>query len=275
QYASCPFSSALIRDCLERGKDAANGGARYNFVYPCFPGFVNVIDSLAAVKQAVYEEKTLTLAETYTMIAENFRDYEKERLYLLNRCAKFGNDLPEADAIAYDFYRFIYDELSRYKTCLGGTFHPSYFAWVMHGHFGKNSAATPDGRLAGTALSECLGAAQGRDRNGPTAVMRSISPIDQSLSIGGIATNFRFTKSLLAGKAGQAALASFIRAFFAGGNFECQFNAVSQKDLLDAQKNPENYQSLQVRVAGYSDYFVNLDPVIQNEVIMRTEHDAM
>ena len=272
-FAASPLSSCFINDCLSHGKDCGAGGARYGFVYPCFPGFINLIDSVAAVKKVVYEEKMCTLAQMKELLATNFQGQERMRQYLLNRCPKFGNDEPVTDQLGLHLYEYIRKELAKYRTSLpNGTFHPSYFAWIMHGRLGKVSAASPDGRKQGTAMSESLGAAQGRDKNGPLAVIRSISKIDQSYGVGGIATNFRFSKAMMNTPAGVDAVIQLIHTFMAEGNFECQFNVVDQEILLDAKKNPENYKGLLVRVAGYSDYFVNLDPVIQDEVISRTEH---
>jgi len=275
QYASSPLASAFINDCLERGKDCGAGGARYDFIYPCFPGFVNFVDILAAVKKAVYEEQVLTLSDVAEMCENNFEGNEKWRQYLLNICPKFGNDEDEVDALAKEIYEFIRSELKKYQTSLGGTFHPSYFAWIMHGALGKQTQATPDGRKEGEALSENMGAMQGRDKNGPLAVMRSIEKIDQKYGIGGIATNFRFAKSFIGSDKGKLAVKNFIKVFMDNDCFEIQFNVVDQQDLMEAKKAPEKYRTLLVRVAGYSDYFVNLDPVIQGEIIKRSEHNMI
>ncbi|MDR1638779.1 MAG: hypothetical protein LBT59_03685 [Clostridiales bacterium] len=273
RYASSPLASALTCGCIEKGLDAGAGGAKYNFIYPCFPGFVTLVDSLAAVKKAVYDDKVITIKELSEICASNFDNTERTRQYLVNRCEKFGNGLEDVDAIAVDMYDFIRNELGRYRHCqVTGTFHPSYFAWIKHGELGMQAAATPDGRRQGEALSENLGASQGMDRNTPLGVVQSISKIEQKYGIGGIATNFRFSKSFLSTDEGKKALASFIRHFMDAGCFEAQFNSVDQETLLKAQKNPEKYATLMVRVAGYSDYFTNLSKEIQAEIIKRTEH---
>lgn len=271
-YKSCPLSSAFLNDCLEKGKNAAAGGAKYNFVYPCFPGFINFIDILGAVKKAVYTEKIISLEELAKLLASDYENGEAVRQYLLNRCPKFGNGDDEIDVFGVEMYEFLKNELKKYKTCIGGSFHSSYFAWVMHGILGSAAAATPDGRKQAEALSECLGSVQGMDKNGPTGVLNSIKKIDQKSGIGGIATNFRFSKSFIGSAEGHSAVKNFIKTFFKSGCFEIQFNVVDQKDLINAQKEPEKYRTLMVRVAGYSDYFVNLAPVIQNEIIKRSEH---
>ena len=145
----------------------------------------------------------------------------------------------------------------------------------MHGRLGRIASALPDGRKQGEALSEHLGAMQGRDKAGPLAVVRSISRIPQEYGIGGIATNFRFTVDFMNSPGGTDAVLTLIEEFMAQRCFELQFNVVSQQDLLAARERPEQYRTLLVRVAGYSDYFVNLDPAIQDEIIKRSEHEGL
>ena len=178
QYCSSPLASAFISDCIERGMDSGAGGARYSYVYPCFPGFLNLVDALAAVRKAVYEEKIMTLREMGEMLKGNFEGNERMRQYLINRCPKIGNGIDEVDQIGVMMYELIRDELKNYTTSVNATFHPSYFAWIQHGYLGKVAAAGPDGRKQGEALSECLGSVQGMDKNGPTGILRSIEKID-------------------------------------------------------------------------------------------------
>ena len=275
QYASSPLASAFLNSCISRGKDAGAGGAKYNYCYPCFPGVINVIDSLAAIKKAVYDDQVLSLREMAELCASDFEGKAEWHQYLLNKCPKFGNNKKEVDDIGKHIYDFINRELEKYKSSLNASLHPSYFAYINHGTMGEMTDATPDGRRKGTALSEHLGAFRGMDKSGPIAVLRSISKLDQSLGIGGIATNYRFAKGFTGSAKGRKAIADFIRLFMAKGCFEIQFNVVDRNDLLRAQQNPEAYQTLMVRVAGYSDYFVNLPLVIQNEIIERTEVDSM
>ena len=274
RYTSLPLASCFINDCLAMGKDAACDGARYSFIYPCFPGFINLIDSVVAIRRVVYEEKRATLEEIRDAIKGNFEGEERLRAFLLNRCAKFGNDLDESDEIGKDLFLYINEELKKFNTCVrNGTFHPSYFAWIQHGRLGQVCAATPDGRLQGEALSECLGSVQGMDKNGPIALMRSTSKIPQHHAIGGVATNFRFSKKMM--REALPEIKVFIKEFMRNGNFEAQFNVVDQDTLLDALEHPERHRTLLVRVAGYSDYFVDLSPIIQREIISRLEHDEL
>lgn len=272
QYASSPLASCFINDCLERGADSGNGGARYSYVYPCFPGFLNLVDSVAAVKKAVFEERVMSYSELCELLKTNFEDGERLRQYLINRCPKIGNGLDEVDKFGVELYDLIRFELKKYTTSVGASFHPSYFAWIMHGVLGKIGEATPDGRKRGAALSECLGAVQGMDKNGPTGILRSIEKLDQKYGIGGIATNIRFTKKLMNSPEGRRAVKDYIKTFMARDCFEIQFNIIDQKDLIEAKSEPEKHRTLMVRVAGYSDYFANLHPSLQNEIIARTEH---
>ncbi|MBQ2719901.1 MAG: hypothetical protein IJF23_00055 [Clostridia bacterium] len=274
RYSSLPLVSCFINDCIAMGKEAANDGARYSFIYPCFPGFINLIDSLSAIRKVVYEEKRVTLEELRDALKGNFDGEERLRAFLLNKCPKFGNDIDESDEIAKDLFLYIKDELKQFNTCIrNGTFHPSYFAWIMHGVLGEVGAATPDGRKQAEALSECLGSVQGMDKNGPIALMYSTSKIPQHYGIGGIATNFRFSKRFM--HEGFDQIKVFIKEFMKNGNFEAQFNVVDQQTLYDALEHPEKHKTLLVRVAGYSDYFVNLAPIIQREIISRLEHDGL
>lgn len=275
RYTSCPLSSAFINDCIARGVDAAAGGTRYRYVYPCFPGFINLIDGLAAIKIAVFDEKRLTLPQIAAACRENYTTTEDIRRFLRDRLPKFGNDQDAADRFGIEMFDFLRKELARYSTATGATFHPSYFAWVMHGRLGEVAGATPDGRLQGTALSEHLGAVQGNDREGPTAVMRSVAKLPAKYAIGGVATNFRFSEDFACSEKGRAAIKTLIKVCMQSGCFEVQFNVVGQQTLLDAKKNPDKHRTLLVRVAGYSDYFVNLLPVIQDEIIKRTEYGSL
>jgi len=274
RYACLPLASCFINDCLAVGKDSADSGARYSFIYPCFPGFSNFVDALAAIRKVVYEEKRVSLQELAEALKTDFSDETRLHAYLINRCPKFGNDIDEVDDIAREMFDFIRDELKLFNTCVpNGTFHPSYFAYLHHGRLGAEAAASPDGRRQGEAISECLGAVQGMDKFGPLALINSISKIPQYPGIGGIATNFRFSKKIM--REGKKEIKALVKEFMRKGNFEMQFNVVDQETLKDAQEHPEKYRTLMVRVAGFSDYFVMLPPEIQREVMKRLEHDEL
>lgn len=271
---SSPLASALLNDCLERGLDCGNGGARYDYIYPCFPGFINLVDGLAAIRKAVYEEKRITLRELGRQCKSNFEDRSLQ-YYLMNQCPKFGNGDPSADTLAKDLYDFIYEELQKLSKPGKRKIFPSYFAWKAHGMMGAKQMATPDGRRAGEAMSEHLGAVQGQDKNGPTGVVASLEKLDHAVGIGGIASNFKFSREFMESVKGRTAVIEFIKVFMAQGCFEIQFNVVNRRELLEAQKEPEKYRTLMVRVAGFSDYFVNLQKNVQEEIIRRTEHEGL
>lgn len=270
---SSPLASMLIDDCIKRGLASGNGGAKYNYIYPCFPGFVNLVNGLYAIKKLVFDEKRMTLRDVEALCESNFQD-QRMKAYFDNKIDKFGNGCTACDQLAKDLYDFIRVSLSTHDTGII-KFHPSYFAYVYHGAMGEKTMATPDGRLSGKALSECLGAASGTDCHGVMGVIDSISEIDQSYGIGGIATNIRFSQQMISSKDGGKAVVDLIRTFMKKDCFEMQFNVVSQQDLLNAKERPEKYRTLMVRVAGFSDYFVNLRPNVQDEIISRCEHDAV
>ncbi len=271
---SMPLIDCFTKDCIEEGKNSAAGGARYRFIYPSFPGFSNFVDSIAAIRKAVYEEKVITLEELAKALKADFKGFERVRAFLLNKCPKFCNDLDDADDIAEDMFKYIRDELKMFKGCVpNATFYLSCFAYLHHGRLGLESSASPDGRNMGEALSECLGPVQGMDKNGPLALVNSLSRLPQECGIGGLATNFRFSKKIMREKRDE--IRALVKDFMRRGNFEMQFNVVDQETLIDAKKHPEKNRTLMVRVAGYSDYFVMLPPEIQNEVMKRLEHDEL
>lgn len=274
RYSSLPLVDCFIKDCIEKGKNSANGGARYRFIYPSFPGFSNFVDAIAAIRKAVYEEKLVTFEELGEAIKNNFEGFERLHAFLLNKCPKFCNDTPEVDDIAQDMFKYICDELSIFKGCVpNATFHFSCFAYLHHGRLGLEASASPDGRKDSEALSECLGAVQGMDKNGPLALINSLCNIPQERGIGGIATNFRFSKKIM--RENKDEIRALVKDFMRRGNFEMQFNVIDQETLIDAKAHPEKYRTLMVRVAGYSDYFVMLPNEIQNEVMKRLEHDDL
>ena len=269
-----PLVDCFTKDCVEKGKNSVAGGTRYRFIYPSFPGFSNFVDSIAAIRKAVYEDKLITLDELGEALKNDFKGFERIHAFLLNKCPKFCNDLDDADDIAADMFKYIRDELKMFNGCEPNTtFHFSCFAYLHHGRLGLEASASPDGRNQGEALSECLGPVQGMDKNGPLALVNSLSKIPQESGIGGIATNFRFSKKIMREKHDE--IKALVKDFMRRGNFEMQFNVVDQETLKDAKAHPEKYRTLMVRVAGYSDYFVMLPPEIQNEVMKRLEHDDL
>jgi len=271
-HGGYPLNSCFVNDCLRRGKDIDHGGARYNWVEPNFVGLANLADALAAIRKFVFQEKSATLSELVGAIRENFDGQEGLRQMLLNRSPKYGNDNDKVDALADEIMSWGVEECKKLRTYFGDMVHLGAFSWVMHERMGRNTSASMDGRMAGFPLSPAAGAAQGRERNGPTAVVKSTTKWDHTPMLGGLAVNLKFSETRKS-EDFPGKLVNLIDTFMLRGGMEVQVNVVDRDTLLKAQKQPENYQDLVVRIAGYSDYFVGLSPEMQQEVIMRTEHD--
>jgi formate C-acetyltransferase len=267
-----PLQSCLTDDCLARGKDIDHGGARYNWVECSFVGLANLVDSLVALRQLVFEEKRFTLAEFHKLLRDNFEGHEALRQEILNRMPKYGNDDDRADELAVEMTKAFAEICASHR--IGSEEHryaPGLFCWVMHERLGKDTGATPDGRLAGVALADGAGPAQGRERFGPTGAIKSTTKWPHEPMLGGLVLNLKFSPSALEGDEALEKLRHLIESVMRLGGFEVQINVVNQQTLLDAQQHPEAHQDLLVRVAGYSDYFVHLNPNMQAEVIARTE----
>ncbi len=267
-----PLLSCFVNDCLERGVDIERGGARYNWIMPSFVGMANLIDSLYAIGKEVFEAKRLTLTELKRILDSNFEGEEALRLRLLNNIDKYGNDVDAVDAYAARITQFIVAECRKYTPVFsGGRLTPSVFCWVMHERFGRETGATPDGRPAGFPLGDGSGPCQGRERCGPTASILSSTKWSHKEMIGGVAVNMKFTKKIFT-EDSAARMKALIRTYLERGGFEIQINVVDRDTLLEAQRDPERYEDLVVRIGGYSDYFVRLSRQMQQEVLLRTEH---
>ena len=270
KYLPAPFMSLLIDDCMVNGKDYNAGGARYNTSYIQGVGLGSLADSLTALKFHVYEKKTVSMARMIKSLAVNFSDAPDFHDTLLNDTPKYGNDDDYADTILKEIFETFFTAIDGRPTARGGQFRINLLPTTSHVYFGSVIGATPDGRLAFEPLSEGISPVQGADRNGPTAVLKSASKIDH-LRTGGTLLNQKFTPQLLADDDGLSKLRYLIRSYFKLDGHHIQFNVVNAETLRKAQKNPQKYQDLIVRVAGYSDYFVDLTIELQNEIIKRTE----
>lgn len=265
------FMSIVIDDCITKGKDYNEGGARYNTRYIQGVGIASITDSLSAISHHVFDQKKLTLPSLLTMLNQNFDGNLVTQQMLWHKTPRYGNDDDRADNIMKRVFNIFHDEVSGRKTVNGGQYVIEMLPTTCHVYFGSVTGALPDGRLAGLPLSEGISPVQGTDRKGPTAVIKSASKMDH-LRTGGTLLNQKFTPQILAGEAGLTNMKDLIRAYFTLDGHHIQFNIVDQNTLRDAQKNPHDYKDLIVRVAGYSDYFSNLDEKLQNEIILRTEH---
>jgi formate C-acetyltransferase len=269
-----PLASCFISDCLEKGTDFDRGGARYNWVENSFVGLANLADGLLAIKHLVYDSKELSLGELREILKSNYEGHEVLRQRIINRVPKYGNNNGEPDALAVEWAHFL-EETTESNTVGLHSYVPGFFCWIIHESFGANTGATPDGRHAGFPLADGAGAAQGREKSGPTASILSTTKWNHRKAIGGLVHNVRFSRSALKTDESLAALRNLIETYLRRGGFEIQVNVVSADTLRDAQEHPENYPDLLVRVAGYSDYFVHLNPNMQAEVIARTEHTSV
>ncbi len=269
-----PLLSCFVKDCLKRGLDIEQGGAIYNWIMPSFVGMANLVDSVYAIKKLVFEEKRLTLQAFKSVLERDYEGNEPLRQYILNRIPKYGNDNDDVDRYFSLFADHIVSECKKYESVFtNGALIPSVFCFIRHETFGRETIATPDGRVAGFPLGDGSGPCQGREMNGPTASVLSSTKWDHSKFIGGVAVNMRFSKAAL-GPRSVDTMASVIKTYLQRGGFEMQINVVDNETLKNAQKDPEAYRDLVVRIGGYSDYFVNLTAEMQAEVIMRTIHNV-
>jgi pyruvate formate-lyase/glycerol dehydratase family glycyl radical enzyme len=272
--APAPFLSVVIADCIANGKDYNNGGPRYNTSYIQCCGIGTVTDSLSAIKKHVFENKSITLNALLSALDRNFCDQETLRLRLFNKTPFYGNDDDEADTIMQRVYADLFKAVDGKPNTKGGTYHLNMLSTTCHVYFGKVLGASANGRRAGLPISDGTSPSHGADRNGPTAVIKSLAKMDQAKS-GGTLLNQRFLPSVLKDQEGIEKFCHLIRTYFNLGGHHIQFNIVDSQTLRQAQKTPDDYRDLLVRVAGYSDYFVDLDADHQEEIIARTEHGNM
>jgi len=273
-----PFLSLWIEDCVKRARDYNNGGARYNTQYIQLVGLGTVTDSLSAIKYHVFDRGTLSMEDLLKALHNNWRGYELVREILKNpeKTPKFGNDDDYADEIAKRLVDVLVEMIESYppSSSRRAQRRAYFLPTTVHVYFGKVTGATPDGRDAGFPVSEGISPVQGMDRKGIAAVFRSVAKCDWNKT-GGALLNQKLTPDLFETEENLLKLAQLIRAFFRLGGHHVQFNVVSAQVLREAQKRPKDFQDLMVRVAGYSDYFVNLPKGLQEEIIARTEHDAV
>jgi len=272
-YMPSPFLSILIDDCIERGLDYHNGGARYNTTYIQGVGMGSITDALTAIKRHVFDLGTFSMVELAEMLDANFEGYEQRRQLLMNKTAKYGNDDDYADSIMVDVFEAYFNAVDGRENTKGGTYHVNLLPTTVHVYFGSVIGALPDGRLAGMPLSEGVSPVQGMDRNGPTAVLRSVAKMDHART-GGTLLNQKFTPQILEQDKGLDMLVQLVRTYFKLDGHHIQFNVVDAETLRAAKANPEAHRDLIVRVAGYSDYFCDLSESLQDEIITRTEHEA-
>ena len=273
-YAPATFLSLYIDDCIEKGRDYYSGGARYNTTYIQCTGLGTITDCFTTLKKHVFEEGRYTMDDILKACRSNWEGEEKMRLYIRNHTPFFGNDDAYADDIAVRVYDDLVKAVEGHPNTRGGQTHLNMLSTTCHNYFGSVCGATPNGRFAHFAISDGTSPAHGSDSHGPTAVVKSLGKLDQTKS-GGTLLNVRFTPQLFKRDEDVKKCASLIRTYFKFGGHHIQFNIVDTETLLDAQKHPDNYRDLLVRVAGYSDYFNDMTEQLQNEIIARTENDEL
>ncbi|MFN1131123.1 formate C-acetyltransferase [Lelliottia nimipressuralis] len=274
-WAPVPLLSSFISDCLDNGRDITEGGARYNFSGVQGIGIANLSDSLHALKGLVFEQQRLSFDELLAVLKANFAtpEGEKVRARLIHRFEKYGNDIDEVDNISAELLRHYCKEVEKYRNPRGGQFTPGSYTVSAHVPLGAVVGATPDGRFAGEQLADGgLSPMLGQDMQGPTAVLKSVSKLDNYLLSNGTLLNVKFTPATLEGDAGLQKLADFLRAFTQLKLQHVQFNVVNADTLREAQQRPQDFAGLVVRVAGYSAFFVELSKEIQDDIIRRTAH---
>ncbi|MBP3212803.1 MAG: glycyl radical protein [Prevotella sp.] len=273
-YAPATFLSLYIDDCIEKGRDYYSGGARYNTTYIQCTGLGTITDCFTTLKKHVFEDHRYTMEEILDACRTNWGDKEPMRQYIRNHTPFFGNDDAYADEIAVRVYEDLVKAIDNRPNTRGGRTRLNMLSTTCHNYFGSVCGATPNGRLAHFAISDGTSPAHGSDSHGPTAVIKSLGKLDQTKS-GGTLLNVRFVPNLLRRDEDLKKFSSLVRTYFKFGGHHIQFNIVDTETLLDAQKHPDRYRDLLVRVAGYSDYFNDMTEQLQNEIIARTENDEM
>jgi formate C-acetyltransferase len=273
QYLPAPFMSVLIDDCITNGKDYNDGGARYNTSYIQGVGVGTITDSLTSIKYNVFDEKILTMPEMMEALQNNYSGSEQLRAAMLNSTPKYGNDNDYADEVLKDIFEAFFESVDGRPNTKGGFFRINLLPTTSHVYFGSKVGATPDGRFAELPVSEGISPVQGADVNGPTSVLKSAAKIDH-LRTGGTLLNQKFTPQIFDDEESIDKIVSLIRSYFKMDGHHIQFNVIDANTLREAQEHPDNYKDLIVRVAGYSDYFIDLTSELQEEIIKRTEHEG-
>jgi pyruvate formate-lyase/glycerol dehydratase family glycyl radical enzyme len=274
EYIPAPFLSLLIDDCIARGKDYHDGGPRYNTSYIQGVGLGSISDTLVSIKHNVFDQAKLTLARLLEVLDTDFEGEEPLRQLFLNKTPKYGNDDDYADDVMRAIFEIYYDAVNGRPNTKGGDYRINLLPTTVHVYFGRMLGASADGRRAHQPLSEGISPVQGSDRHGPTAVIKSAAKIDH-VRTGGTLLNQKFSPQLLEDEAGIDNLMHLVRSYFSLDGHHIQMNVVKADTLREAQQHPEQHRDLIVRVAGYSDYFCDLNPDLQDEIIRRTEHQDL
>lgn len=272
-YEPTPYLSILVDGCAEKGLDVTQGGARFNFITVEGVGFATAVDSLLAVKKLVYEDQKIPLSELINAIKVNYEGQERLRQLLLNKVPKYGNDDDYADALAKEVNDFWTYEVTKYETPTQKRYRAGYLSWNYWVLYGATQAATPDGRLHGTYLSNGICPVAGADVNGPTAVIKSVGKVGLETAPNGASHTMAFHPSLLRDSEHLNKFKALLRTYAEVGGTCLQINCIDAETLLEAQKHPREYSNLLVRVTGYNAYFTQIGKLLQNEIISRISHE--
>jgi formate C-acetyltransferase len=272
RWEPVPYLSALVDGCLDSGKDSNAGGARYNFLTVEGVALATAADSLAAVKKLVFEDHQIMMEQLLEALKANFDGHDSLRQTLLNKAPKYGNDDSYADEIAHEVSRFWTEEASRHVSPTGKRYRGGYLSWNYWVAYAPSTAATPDGRRRGQFLSNAVCPVNGADRQGPTAVIKSVGKLDLETAPNGASHTMSFSPSLLKHPEQRQKLMALLRAYGKVGGTCIQLNVIDANTLREAQKHPDEYRNLLVRVTGYNAYFVGLGKEIQDEIIARESH---
>ena len=272
RWEPVPYLSALVGGCLESGKDANAGGAHFNFLTVEGVALATAADSVAAVKKLVYETKQIAMGELLAALKANFEGHENLRQMLVNRAPKYGNDDPYADEIAREISRVWTEEAFKHTSSTGKKYRGGYLSWNYWIAYAPTTAATPDGRRRGQFLSNAVCPVNGADRKGPTSVIKSVGHLDLQTAPNGASHTISFSPSLMQNPENQQKMIALLRAYGKVGGTALQVNVIDANTLREAQKHPDAYRNLLVRVTGYNAYFVGLGKEIQDEIIARESH---
>lgn len=270
KHMPAPLMSVIVDDCIKTAKDYNAGGARYNTKYIQGVGIGTITDSLTSIKYNVFDKKKFNMSELLEALKNNFNGYETIYNMVVNKTPKYGNDDDYADDLMQDVFNSFYNEVTGRKSPMGAEYRINMLPTTCHVYFGEVMGASANGRLSQKPLSEGISPEKGGDTNGPTAVIKSCSKMDH-LKTGGTLLNQRFAPAVVQGEEGLENMSNLVRAYFNMDGHHIQFNVFDKNVLLEAQKNPDEYKDLIVRVAGYSDHFNNLSRALQDEIIGRTE----
>lgn len=270
-----PYVSLTLEGCLDNGMDMTQGGAKYNFGSLSARGLATTANSLMAIKKAVFDKKWISMSDLLTALGTNFRNNEVLRQKLIHKISKYGSDSEEADDMARWVADQFCEEVIKHKSARGGYFRPGFFSYGMHVLDGMMLGATPDGRLAGEPVSNSMSPSNGSERKGLSAMLNSNARMPHRKISNGSSLNIRLSPSMFSTSERMEKFIGFLKGFIENGNMHMQINVVDSETLKDAQKRPELYTDMVVRVSGYSAYFNDLGKPVQDDIIRRTQFDSI